>query len=101
MGDKMIEAYAWKDAIADDSSAYKVQLELVDIPKRKQNKIVKLFQDWKQFVEGGSPKKKRVILGYRKEFQSEREWNQWVREFPHTFYQMKKNGKFRLIKKGD
>tara|TARA_R100000008_G_C3478497_1_gene112618 strand:- start:97 stop:420 length:324 start_codon:yes stop_codon:yes gene_type:complete len=101
MGGKMIEAYAWKDSREEEESTYKVQLELIDIPKRKQNKIIKLFQDWKQFVEGGSPKNKRVILGYRKEFGSEREWNAWVREFPHTFYQLKKNGTFRLIKKGN
>jgi len=99
MGDKMIEAYAWKDPKGGETS-YRVQLEFLDIPKRKQNKIVKLFQDWIQFVEGGSAKQKKVILGYRKEFESEREWRAWVREFPHTFYQLKKNGTFRLIKKG-
>lgn len=95
----MIEAYAWKDSESEDT-IYKVQLEMVDIPKRKQNKIVKMFQDWKQFVEGGSSKNKKVIMGYRREFPSEREWRAWVRSFPHTFYQMRKNGTFRLIKKG-
>ena len=99
MGDKMIEAYAWKDPQGGETS-YRVQLEFSDTPKRKQNKIIKLFQDWIQYLDGGSFKNKKVILGYRREFDSERAWRAWVREFPHTFYQMKKNGTFRLIKKG-
>jgi len=101
IGDTMVEAYAWKELVEDsDKLHYKVQLELVDTPKRKQNSVVKLFKDWIQYVEGGSRKQKKVILGYRKEFSSEKEWKAWVKEFPHPFYQMKKNGSFKLIKKG-
>ena len=97
----MVEAYAWKED-ADNSGKlrYKVQLELIDTPKRKQNKVAKLFEGWVQWTEGASRKQKKVILGYRKEFSSEKEWKVWVKSFPHTFYQLKKNGSFKLIKKG-
>jgi|TARA_R110002020_G_scaffold240331_1_gene453144 hypothetical protein len=97
----MVEAYAWKESSDDsDKLQYKVQLELIDTPKRKQNKVIKLFKDWIQCIEGGSRKQKKVILGYRKEFSSEKEWKAWVKSFPHSFYQLKKNGSFKLIKKG-
>tara|TARA_A100001391_G_scaffold197509_2_gene177732 strand:+ start:977 stop:1279 length:303 start_codon:yes stop_codon:yes gene_type:complete len=99
MGQEMIQAYTWKEA-SEEKVDYKVQVEILGATKWTQNKVKKMFNDWVQFIEGHSHRENKIIIGYKRPFENEKEWKKWVKEFPHSVYQIKKNGTAKLLKKG-
>lgn len=94
-----MKGVAWKVFRKDDRFFYVVQLNEIK-GKREENKIKKIFKEWRFHGEGFDPKKKEVTLLFRKGFSTEDEWKAWARSFPHELVEVGKSGKQKPYKLG-
>lgn len=71
----------------NDKIVYVVQVDKIK-GKRKENKLLKDMSDWNLCGDGFNPKTKEATFIFKKEFDSEKDWLTWGRNFPYNLIEI-------------
>ena len=94
-----MEATAWREPSARDGN-YWYRVQVNNVTGRSVGKVEKVFGDWKSSGYGWNIKTNYKVLIYRKNFQSEKEWLQWAKQFPYKLVEFNSKGNPKSVKLG-
>lgn len=86
--EETVSATGWRHLRnSDDKIVYVVQVDKI-MGKRSENRLRKDMSDWNLCGDGFNPRTRETMLIFKKEFDSEKEWLSWGREFPYSLIEI-------------
>ena len=90
---------AWKTSRIGEKYFYTMQIDNIK-GVREENKVKKMFSEWKLQAEGYTPKSKTSTLIFMRSFGSDQDWIDWARQIPYPLVEVGKSGKEKPYKLG-